>query len=89
MGDKKQKKKSKRLSGQTASNTTSQTTKVGDDFEGDDKKADAERQRKADLELKIRQRVALEARAFDVVNRLIEPGITTDYLLEAVSQNCQ
>ena len=44
----------------------------------------AERLRKAQLESKIQARVASEAKAFDIVNRLIEPSISTEYFLKAV-----
>ena len=55
--------------------------------QGSAKKADgeaAEHLRKAHLESKVRERVASETKAFDVVNRLIEPNISTEYFLEAV-----
>ncbi|XP_076463075.1 putative RNA polymerase II subunit B1 CTD phosphatase RPAP2 [Babylonia areolata] len=63
----------------SASKKTKSRTKSADK---DEKKA-AEHQRKAEMETKIRDRVASEARAFDVVNRLIEPNITAEYLLQA------
>ena len=43
-------------------------------------------EKKAKIEEKIRDRVSMEARAFDVVNRLIESPVSANYLTEAVSQ---
>ncbi|KAK7483478.1 hypothetical protein BaRGS_00025277 [Batillaria attramentaria] len=47
------------------------------------KKQETEDHRKAELERKVRHRVACEAKAFDIVNRLLETPITEDYLKEA------
>lgn len=42
-------------------------------------------QRRAELEMKIRHRVACEAKAFDIVNRLIEETVSEEYLQNCVS----
>lgn len=68
---------------QKKTKSRSQPKTKADNAEKDDKEA-AERLRKAQLESKIRERVASEAKAFDVVNRLIEPNISTEYFLKAV-----
>jgi hypothetical protein len=49
------------------------------------KESKEKRETKAKLESKIRDRVASEARAFDIVNRLIEAAVSPDYLQQAVS----
>lgn len=47
------------------------------------KRLQTEDDRKAELEEKIRLRVSCEARAFDIVNRLLETSVTEEYLKEA------
>lgn len=42
-------------------------------------------QRRAELEMKIRHRVACEAKAFDIVNHLIEETVSEEYLQNCVS----
>ncbi|KAL8597870.1 hypothetical protein ACOMHN_061403 [Nucella lapillus] len=56
--------------------------KTGKSAKKDDKEA-AEHQRKSEFESKLRMRVESEAKAFDIVNRLIEPNITAEFLLQA------
>ncbi|KAK7100331.1 putative RNA polymerase II subunit B1 CTD phosphatase RPAP2 isoform X2 [Littorina saxatilis] len=76
-------KHSEKTSPQRKKKSSSQPKRNYGDRGEKQEKEDADHHKKAEMETKIRERVACEAKAFDVINRLIESGITAEYLLEA------